>query len=103
MYIATILRGDDFQTLEAQDGAQALQIVEDLAGSVDLIVSDIQMPGGDGLTLANGVRNCFPAVSVILISGNGTADDGFKVLTKPFSPGELLQAAGSAFARTAPN
>jgi DNA-binding response OmpR family regulator len=103
MYVTTILREDDFQTLEAEDGARALEIVKDLGGGVDLIVSDIQMPGGDGLTLANAVRNCFPAVSVILISGHGTPDTGFEILTKPFSPGALLQAVRSVFERTAPN
>src|ERR1017187_2072254 len=48
---SAILREEGFQTLEASDGTQALQIVLALEGEVDLIVSDIQMPNGDGLSL----------------------------------------------------
>ena len=78
---------------------QALQIVEDLRGGLDLIVSDIQMPNGDGLSLANAVKNSFPAVSVVLISGNASPDASFDVIAKPFSPGVLLQAVRGVIAR----
>lgn len=98
-YITTILRGEDFQVLEAESGVQALQIVEELRGGLDLIVSDIQMPNGDGLSLANAVKNSFPAVSVVLISGNVSPDASFDVIAKPFSPGVLLQAVRGVIAR----
>lgn len=101
--MTTILRGEDFQTLEAEGGTRALEIVEDLVGGVDLIVSDVQMPNGDGLSLANAVRNSFPAVSVLLLSGSGVLDGGFKVLTKPFSPAALTQAVRSVLARAVPD
>jgi CheY-like chemotaxis protein len=39
-YISTILQREHFRTLEAEDGAQALQLVRELGGGVDLIVSD---------------------------------------------------------------
>ena len=55
-YVSTILQREEFRTLEAEDGAQALQIIQELDGSVDLIVSDIQMPNVDGLTLARTIR-----------------------------------------------
>ena len=103
MYVTTILRGEDFHTLEAEDGAEALEIVEDLGGGVDLIVTDIQMPNGDGLTLANAVKNSFPEVSVILVSGNPQPDAGFEIVPKPFSPGALLQAVWGVLARMSPN
>ena len=66
--IASILHMEHFQTLEA--GAYyAFQIVQNLAGGLDLIVSDIQMPNGEGLSLACALRNSFPAVPLILVSG----------------------------------
>ena len=92
MYVTTILRGEDFHTLEAEDGAEALEIVEDLGGGVDLIVTDIQMPNGDGLTLANAVTKSFPVVPVILVSGSAKPDVAFEFVKKPFSPNALLQA-----------
>ena len=58
-YITSILHLEHFQTLEAEDGSRALQIVQELGGGVDLIVSDIQMPNGDGLSLAHAVKESF--------------------------------------------
>jgi len=55
-FISAILRRDDFQTVEAEDGAQALRFLRELEGDVVLIVSDIDMPNGDGLTLARAVN-----------------------------------------------
>lgn len=102
-YVSTILQREDFRTLEAEDGAQALQIVQELGGSVDLIVSDIQMPNGDGLTLARAVRKSFPAVAVILVSGNAKPDAAFEFVEKPFSPSAILQAVRKVLATVTPD
>jgi len=91
-YVSTILQREDFRTLEAEGGTQALQIVEELGGGVDLIVSDIQMPNGDGLALAHAVKNSFPAVPVILVSGYARPDAGFEYVEKPFLPATLMRA-----------
>ncbi|MBZ5624426.1 MAG: response regulator [Acidobacteriia bacterium] len=98
-YISTILHREDFRTLEAEDGAHALQIVQELDGGVDLIVSDIQMPNGDGLSLAHAVNKSFPAVPVILVSGNAKPDIGFEFVQKPFLPATLMSAVRKLFAR----
>ena len=45
---------------------------------MDLIVSDIQMPNGDGLRLAQAVKDSYPAVPVILISGQVKPDASFE-------------------------
>src|ERR1700675_4545169 len=55
-YIKQILKRDGFETLEAGGGNAALEIVKLLDGCLDLIVTDIQMPEGDGLSFANAVR-----------------------------------------------
>jgi DNA-binding NtrC family response regulator len=98
-YVSTILQREDFRTLEAEDGAHALRIVHELDGGVDLIVSDIQMPNGDGLSLAHAVEKSFPAVPVILVSGNAEPDGGFEFVQKPFLPGTLMKAVRRVFAR----
>jgi two-component system, cell cycle sensor histidine kinase and response regulator CckA len=102
-YVSTILQREDFRTLEAEDGAQALQILEAVGGSVDLIVSDIQMPNIDGLTLAYAVRRLFPAVPLILASGNAKPDDAFEFVEKPFSPNAILQAVRKVLAQMTPD
>lgn len=92
-YIMSILDRENFQTVEAEDGTRGLQLVRELGETVELIVSDIQMPNGDGLTFARAVKQSFPAVPVILISGCAEPDgefDGF--IRKPFPPHALVQA-----------
>ena len=97
-YVSSILQREDFRTLEAQDGAHALQIVQELDGGVDLIVSDIQMPNGDGLSLAQAVGKSFPALPVILVSGNAKPDICFEFVQKPFLPATLMKAVRKVFA-----
>jgi CheY-like chemotaxis protein len=65
---------------------------------VDLIVSDIQMPNGDGLSFAKAVKKSFLAVPVILVSGNGQPDARFEFLKKPFLPATLVSAVRKLFA-----
>jgi CheY-like chemotaxis protein len=93
-YISTILQREQFRTLEAEDGAQALQIVQELGGGVDLIVSDIQMPNGNGLSFVQVIKQSFPTVPIILISGNThpDPDSNFEFVKKPFLPAALMSA-----------
>ena len=65
-----------------------------LGDAVDLIVSDIQMPGGDGVSFAHSVRELFADVPVILVSGSAQPPgaEEFEFVEKPFAPAELLQA-----------
>ena len=100
-YVRTVLQQGDFRTLEAEDGVQALQIVQELDGGVDLIVSDIQMPNGDGLSLAHAIRSSFPAVPVILVSGYAKPDAGFAFVQKPFLPATLMSVVWKLFASKA--
>ena len=100
-YMSTILQGENFRTLEAEDGVHALQIVQELRGGVDLIVSDIQMPNGDGLSLAHAVKSSFPTIPVILVSGNAKPDAEFEFVDKPFGPAALMKAVRKLFPRKA--
>ncbi|MBZ5723369.1 MAG: response regulator [Acidobacteriia bacterium] len=91
-YVAAILQREHFQTVEADNGADGFEAVRKREGEVALIVTDVQMPGGDGLTLATSVRKTFPAVPIILVSGHLRPDVDFEFVQKPFSPAALLQA-----------
>jgi two-component system, cell cycle sensor histidine kinase and response regulator CckA len=56
------------------------------------VVSDIQMPNCDGLSLARVIKQLFPTVPVILVSGNmfPDADSDFEFVKKPFPPAALM-------------
>lgn len=78
------------------DGAEALRRVEE--SHFDLLLTDIRMPGLDGLELARQVRRRYPDVSVLLVTAYlqdalGATDlggSGIGVLSKPFNLTELL-------------
>ena len=88
----------------APDGMTALDVMADTPA--DLIVSDIRMPGMDGLALARTVRKDYPTVPIILMTGylseysSGSASDiGVDgILKKPFKSAELISAITRAIA-----
>ncbi|WP_229722927.1 sigma 54-interacting transcriptional regulator [Xylophilus rhododendri] len=75
-----------------------------------LVLSDVQLPGKDGLALFDIVRARHPALPVILLTAHGTIPDAveatsrgvFSYLTKPFDGKALLDKISQALALTAP-
>jgi YesN/AraC family two-component response regulator len=74
----------------ATGGDEALEVLAEADPPFDAIVSDLRMPGMDGLTLLGRVREAYPAMTRVLLSGNGgsgTYDDELLVahqfLAKP--------------------
>ena len=69
-YVKAILKKENFEVLEAENAPQAYKLIQKLNGGLDLIVTDVNMPGDmDGVDLAYAIRNAFPAIPVILMSG----------------------------------
>jgi DNA-binding NtrC family response regulator len=96
-FLRAIFDQRQFHILEADSATHALKIIHMARGCLDLIVSDIRMPGDmDGLDLAHSVRNAFPRIPVILISGYSDKDPGdlagFEFISKPFAPEAILNA-----------
>ncbi|MFD2235068.1 response regulator, partial [Phaeospirillum tilakii] len=93
---ARALRNKGYSVIEARSGEQAIELLRG-PQPVDLLISDVVMPGMDGVTLAGLVRIERPSVRVVLISGysedvarDGIAPDaGFAFLPKPFSLAQL--------------
>ncbi|MBV2183692.1 MAG: response regulator, partial [Rhizobium sp.] len=85
---------------EAGSGIEALDILEELDGAVDIVVSDVVMPEMDGPTLLAELRKKYPAMKFIFVSGyaedafarNLPADAKFGFLPKPFSLKQLAVA-----------
>lgn len=107
LYLRSCLRSPALQIdrfLEAGDGLEALRLAR--AGGVDLVISDIVVPGLDGRALCRAIRDTpeLDEVVVLLISGEdsaGTQDgdaDGF--LAKPFNSRQLLAALGPLLPQT---
>jgi two-component system cell cycle sensor histidine kinase/response regulator CckA len=98
LFGARALRNKGYRVLEARSGETALDVLRGEEG-VDVLVSDVVMPGMDGATLARLVRMERPRVQVILMSGYAedvalgefSGEDGIHFLPKPFS---LKQLAG---------
>jgi len=75
-----------------------------------LVLSDVRLPGRDGLALFDEVRARHPSLPVILLTAHGTIPDAveatargvFTYLTKPYDGKELLEKVGEALALSAP-
>ncbi len=109
--IVGILKDRGYKVLEATTGDDAVQLAERQAGSIDLLVSDIQMPGINGRELARRLRQLLPGMRVLFVSGYQESTSAEPILaapdvslmSKPFAPlelaakvRELLDAPGAA-------
>jgi two-component system, NtrC family, response regulator AtoC len=88
--LAQILTAEGWQVHSAPGGAEALKFLE--GNTVDVVVSDVIMPGLDGRELAAELGRRFPKLPVLLISGGHIGGRGYAgpFLPKPFSPSSLL-------------
>jgi CheY-like chemotaxis protein len=93
-YIRAILERESFEAVEAGSGKRGLEILKDLGNGVDLIVTDINLPEGDGLSFARTAAEAFPGVPIVLVSGYVASNEvlPFEFVGKPFSPTTLLRA-----------
>jgi two-component system, cell cycle sensor histidine kinase and response regulator CckA len=97
--ISVSLEKRGYAVLAAADGAEAIRIIENNAGNIDLVVSDIMMPKLNGLELMKRATALRPDVQFLLISGymeditrlpeHFVQDTGY--LEKPFLPIELAR------------
>lgn len=98
------LQADGHTVSVAQDGQEALDAIEADPGAFDLLVSDVQMPGLDGLSLATRAIAANPRLRIILMtafSDSVSIPAGLKanirtVLTKPLSLEQIKAAARAA-------
>ncbi|WP_338106287.1 ATP-binding protein [Ramlibacter henchirensis] len=92
--VAEIFRNLGFDVLTAGDGRSALNVLLREA-NVDLLFSDIVMPGMNGIELANQVKDRFPAMKILLASGYPPPEAGdvkdFDFLSKPFSMADVAK------------
>jgi two-component system, cell cycle sensor histidine kinase and response regulator CckA len=71
---ARLLRARGYEVIEAADGEEALILAEEHAGQIDLLISDVIMPGLDGPTLLKKARGYLNGAPVMFISGYAEAE-----------------------------
>lgn len=93
-----VLRRRGFQVIEAVDGQDALRLVEHSADVIDLLITDLIMPGVDGPALATRLIPTRPAMRVLFMSGYMEEDVRERTdikhadfLGKPFLPEDLIR------------
>ena len=99
------LTREGYRVLLASDGRAALERLQD--GAVDLIVTDLKMPGLTGLELLRAAKAIAPDIDVILLTAFGTVEEAVKAmkdgaydfLTKPFRREQLLKLIDKALER----
>jgi CheY-like chemotaxis protein len=92
MVLSEFLQQCGFKVLEAVDAAEAIEIVEQPVVQIDLVFSDVRMPGDmDGFGLSRWIKQHRPGIPVILASGDiGKANLAHELcanepfLTKPY-------------------
>lgn len=92
-----MLEARGYEVHEAGTGVEALEVLTELEGKVDIVVSDVVMPEMDGPTLLTELRKDYPDMKFIFVSGyaedafakNLPADAKFGFLAKPFSLKQL--------------
>jgi two-component system cell cycle response regulator CpdR len=102
--VARAIAMDGHDVITAEDGAEALDILERERGAFDLLLTDIQMPIMDGIALALTVARDFPDLTILLMTGfadqreraHGLNAIVHDVVTKPFSVNDIRTAVTAA-------
>ncbi len=101
------LRQDGFQVYDANSGEAALKIATKRGAELDLLLTDIRMPGMSGHELATILSKTLPHLNVLFITGysDATLPPKFPVLRKPFRleqlRREVMRAVGSQTSQSA--
>ncbi|HZQ81346.1 MAG TPA: PAS domain S-box protein [Gaiellaceae bacterium] len=103
--VAEILESSGYSVLQAGDGPSALELLRRHTGAIDLLVTDVVMPGMSGPEVANAVTSMRPGTQVLYISGytdsaighHGVLEPGIAFLQKPFSADDLTRKVRSIF------
>ncbi|MBK9585577.1 MAG: response regulator [Alphaproteobacteria bacterium] len=105
--LKTMLKVDGHEVVIAENGVSGIECLQIHKGSLDLVITDIQMPEMDGLQFISRLLDITPDLPVIAISGGGNRLSNLDPLAslkdkisgtvrKPFTHDELFQAVNAA-------
>ena len=100
--LGTLLEQADWATTRAESGEQALDLVR--AQDPDIVITDLKMPGMDGMELLGRIRTSFPEIPVIMLTAHGTVTNAVEAMklgahdfiTKPFDRDDVVQLVRKA-------
>lgn len=97
-----------YQALEARHGREALGTIEQHAGPIHLVLTDIKMPGMNGRELGRQIEKRWPGIPILYMSGfasevfqGGLLEPGAPFLAKPFTQDDLAAKVKSLLAAAA--
>jgi len=99
MFASRALKNKGYTVVEARSGDHALEVIKTHTGKIDLIVSDVMMPGTDGPTTLKEIRRQRPNIKAVFISGYSEdrlkesfeTGEAVHFLPKPFSLKQLAE------------
>ena len=91
--IMITLGEDDFNFLQAASGEEALKLI--MEKSVELVIADIAMPGGNGLELCQNLKKLAKRPKIMLLTGYASMFDSHEakpdaIMEKPYRPEDLI-------------
>ena len=105
--VKSVLERNGYRVLAAENGVEALGLARSESGRIDLLLSDVIMPGMNGRALRDALLLLYPGLRVLFMSGYtgdvltglGELDQDVSVVGKPFTPDMLLQGIRKALGR----
>ena len=94
--VCQILRWKNFEVLDAGSGDEALALLEASPHAVDLILTDVDLPGMSGTDLVGRLQPMQPQARVLYMSGENQPIPDAHYLEKPFTPDRLLASVQEA-------
>lgn len=97
--VQRVLADRNFEVVAFEDAREALAWLDDPETSLDLLLTDVVMPGAKGTELAERAQERFPGMNILFMSGY-TADaefsawketEGVELIRKPFTPASLVE------------
>jgi DNA-binding NtrC family response regulator len=105
--LSTIFRKVGYEAFTAYNGLLGLDAARNLVPNI--VLSDVLMPGLDGVTMAMEIRSTLPDVQILLFSGQAATVEllhdaeekgfHFEIMQKPIHPDEIIRKVASALAR----
>jgi nitrogen regulation protein NR(I) len=109
--LSSALKREGYETVAVKNGDEALEVLEasvqpDTGEPFSLVISDVRMPGIDGMTLLSRIKRRFKDLPVVMLTAHGTVDlavqalkqGAFDFITKPYERDELLGVVKKAIA-----
>lgn len=105
--VCEALEEHGYRTLSADSPLATLDLARAHTGSIELVLTDLSMPGLNGCELSNEVRKQHPAAAVLIMSGHGrealsatrNGSSDLPLLVKPFAMHDLLRAVRAALVK----